>query len=133
MTDSDLMNGLEEAYRDGLVAIDPPAEPNDDPEFALSEHGTAYAHDLLRENESAVIAFVSVVLNEARKSDEAINYALAELARDTAVDVGINIYRVIQRNERTVPWIETGAISDEQVGLVENYIDVNKERYDTTD
>lgn len=127
--DDDLEQGLEEAYRDGLVDAEHSGDPADEPEFSLTEHGEAAANDLLREKEAAVIQLVNLHCAEMHRRNEDIPEALAELAILVAENIGVNIYRVLGRHLEDIPWLTGDAITDEQIKAVEKHIDVNKERY----
>jgi hypothetical protein len=126
---SDVMDGLEEAYRDGLVNVEHSGDPADEPRFSLSEHGDAAANDLLRENEAAVIQLVNLHCAEMKRQNRDIPQSLAALAVLVGENVGVNIYRVLARHLDDIPWLTGDAITDEQIQAVEQHIDENKERY----
>ena len=123
------MQGLEEAYRDGLVNVEHGAGPSEEPQFSLSEHGDAAANDLLREKESALLYLVHIHCGRAMKHNQDVPQALAELAVLVAENVGVNIYRVLARNLDEIDWLSGEAITEEQIAAVEEHIDENKERY----
>jgi hypothetical protein len=116
---NDLMEGLEEAYRDGLVDMEIPGDPQESTKFALSEHGRAYSRDLLRENDEAVLLLLTIALDN---SESPSPKELAQLSVHIAEDAGVNAYRVIQRNEDKVPWLSNGAITDEMVEAMEEHV-----------
>lgn len=115
-----VMDGLEEAYRDGLVDIERPADPDDGAAFSLSEHGEAYSRDLLRENETALLYVLALAIKDA----DNIPKALAEISIEIGKDTGVNPYRVIQENEDMVPWLKDGAITDDMVAAME--VEINE-------
>lgn len=122
MTDNDdwVEEGLEEAYRDGLIEVDQPAADFEDAAFSLSEHGRAYSRDLLRDNPKAVAMVVTLAVDDAPSDEKA--EALFNVSEAIGTDAGVNVYRVINEHPDLFPWLTEDAIDSEMVALMEEHI-----------
>lgn len=108
MDEDEIWDALEELWRDEKVEHVPTVGDVDEHHFSLTDEGTEYARDLLRENDEGVLMLVQLVLQGVdRPGDtEAVSEALVEFGVHLRDDVGVNVFRVLRRHSEEVQGID---------------------------
>lgn len=111
MSEQDAWEGLEEAYRDGLIDHVPGLGSDVDPAFELNEDGEREAERILRENDGAVFHVLSMALDDADDTTEGL-VKIAGFLRDEA---GVNAFRVMERHPEACPGIDIENVPEEYI------------------
>jgi hypothetical protein len=114
MDEEDIMEGLEELYRDGDIDHVPGIGSDTEPAFKLNDSGRESARQLLRDNDGAVLMLVQLTLNDVDRpgDSEALAEALDGLATQVSEDAGVNVFRVLKRHGDDIEWLETDSMSE---------------------
>jgi len=114
MDEDEVWDAMESLHREGKVEVEPSGDPDGDPGFSLSEHGEAAAKDLLREKDDAVLMVLAEALKNVDRPGDPSNVAeaLVDIAKFIRDDVGVNAFRVIQRNPEKAPGISAEDLSE---------------------
>lgn len=117
MTEDEVWEGLEELWEDELIEHVPALGDVDDHHFTLTDDGTRYAEQLLRESDDAVLLLVATAVdNVDRPGDSsAIASALVDIGKIIRDNAGVNIFRVMRRNPEQCPGLDVAELDEEFV------------------
>lgn len=106
-----IWDALEEMYRDGEVDVVPGIGGDTEPAFTLTDKGLESATDLLSENDDAVLSLLVMVINQSEGEITADHVAevIAKLAPRLRDDAGVNLLRVLQRQDP--PWFDADGLT----------------------
>jgi hypothetical protein len=115
MTEEEVWDALEELHQDSKIDHVPGIGSDVDPAFTLTDKGIESARHHLKENDEAVLLFVHVVLSEVDRPMDttALAEALDDVGQHLRDDVGVNVFRVLRRQD--VDWFDAEGLPEEFV------------------
>lgn len=114
MSEEETWDAIQDLYEEGKIDH-VLTDETDEPAFTLNEKGMKSARQSLRENDAMVLFLIQTHLSrtvERRKDESEIAEALVDLAKWVRDDVGVNIFRVMERNPEAAEAIDFSGLSE---------------------
>lgn len=122
LSEEETLEALEELHHDGDVEVVAGLGENlDEPSFRLTDSGEDRATSVLQEKDEAVLYIVQMHLSRVGKikDPDAVTKALVELGKVLRDDAGVNVFRVLERNQQ-----EDWPLQIDFEGLPEDFVEV---------
>lgn len=105
-------------------------EFTDGKEVKLTESGQEQVSELLRENDEEVLQSVRVGVEDFDLQEDRAQFTtrLTQVAQYMRDDVGVNVFRVLDRNPKAAADLGLGDISQELIGQFEPETNANDEK-----